>query len=367
METRHEPGATPRLTLGSYLRSRATTLLVLALLELLLVLVLRVTAAGRDLVALICLMVAGAVALALVLGFLRTRRFWNELAELSETLDNPRLLPTLVEEPGFAEGDVAYAALAAVVRSANEGVARSRRKVEDYRAYVETWVHEAKSPLAAARLVLENLEADPAAVGGAPRLRALGDELARVEGYVEQALFYARSETVERDYLARRHTLRDMVTAAVRANATPLIGAHVAPRLGEGLDFEVFTDDKWLVFMLGQLLQNSARYVRPDAEGGPCVAFEARLVDEGLAEERVELTVRDNGCGVSEADLPRVFERGFTGENGRNHKRSTGLGLWLVARLAAKMGLSVRAESCEGEGFSVTLGFPTNKMHYFDV
>ena len=172
---------------------------------------------------------------------------------------------------------------------------------------------------------------------------------------------------MERDYLVRRHTLRDMVTAAVRANATPLIGAHVAPRLGEGLDLEVFTDDKWLVFMLGQLLQNSARYVRPDAEGGPCVAFEARLVDEGLAEERVELTVRDNGCGVSEADLPRVFERGFTGENGRNHKRSTGLGLWLVARLAAKMGLSVRAGSCEGEGFSVTLGFPTNKMHYFDV
>ena len=69
---------------------------------------------------------------------------------------------------------------------------------------------------------------------------------------------------------------------------------------------------------------------------------------------------------MSAADLPRVFERGFTGENGRNHKRSTGLGLWLVARLAAKMGISVRADSREGEGFSVALSFPANKMHYFD-
>ena len=89
-------------------------------------------------------------------------------------------------------------------------------------------------------------------------------------------------------------------------------------------------------------------------------------MDEGLANERVELTVRDNGCGVSAADLPRVLERGFTGDNGRTHKQSTGLGLWLVARLAQKMGVSVAVDSAEDEFFSVTLEFPGNKMHYFE-
>lgn len=354
----------PRFTFRAYLCSRLAATGVLVMLELLLYLVLRVTAVGDDLTMLVCALVAAAAVLALVLDFLRVRRFWEGLSELVGSLDNPRLIPGLMEAPGFAEGDVVFATLDAMARSANEEVAEAKRQVGGYRAYVETWVHEAKNSLAAARLALENLEADS---GADPvRLRALGDELSRVEGYVEQALFYARSETVERDYLVRSHVLRDVVVAAVRANANLLIGARVTPRLGEGLDLAVFTDDKWLAFMLGQLLQNSARYAWPDAEGGAVVSFSARLVDEGLATERVELVVADNGCGVSAADLPRVFERGFTGENGRSHKRSTGLGLWLVARLAGKMGVSVAADSVAGESFSVTLGFSTNKMHFFE-
>ena len=360
-----EPDDAPRYDVGVYLRSHGVSLAVLVLLELLLALVLGVTSVSRDLATLVLSLVAGAWALALVLDYLRMRGFYRELGELAQTLDRPRLIPGLLGEPSFAEGRIAHAALVAVSRGASEEVAAQRRQVEEYRAYVEAWVHEAKSPLAAAGLALENLEAGD----GRPdpgRLRVLRRELARVDGYVEQALFYARSETLERDYLVRQHVLREVVHAAVRANADLLIGARVTPRLGEGLDLPVFTDDKWLAFMLGQLLQNSARYVRPDAEGGPQVWLDARVVGEGTARERVELVVRDNGCGVSAADLPRVFERGFTGENGRDHRRSTGLGLWLVARLAAKMGVSVGADSRPGEGFSVTLGFPANKMHFFE-
>ena len=348
-----------------YLRSRIPALSVLATLEFLLFLVLGVTIDGGELAALVLLLVAGAGLLALVLGYLRVRGFYRELAALAATTDRTRLMSELVDEPAFAEGQVAFAALRAVAHDANEEVAEQRRQVEDYRAYVETWVHEAKSPLAAASLVVENLEASPGSVDPR-RLRELSRELARVEGYVEQALFYARSKTLDRDYLVRRHVLRDVVTDAVRANADVLIGARVTPQLGDGLALPVLTDDKWLVFMLGQLLQNSARYARPDADGGSHVWFDARLVDEGLSSERVELEVRDNGCGVCEADLARVFERGFTGENGRAHRRSTGLGLWLVAQLAAKMGVSVSADSREGEYFSVTFGFSTNKMHYFE-
>ena len=349
----------------SYLRSHVAALCVLAALEVLLAIVLDVAVVGTDLAGLVLMLVAGAAALALALGYARDQRFYRRLEALTAELDKPRLMPEMLDDPAFAEGRVAYDALAAVARDANEEVAEQRRRVEDYRAYVETWVHEAKTPLAAAGLVVENLRAGSGGPDQA-RLRALSLGLSRVEGYVEQALFYARSETLERDFLVRRHAVRDVVAATLRAHADVLIGAHVMPRLGEGLDLEVFTDDKWLVFMLGQLVQNSVRYARPEAEGGPQMWFEARRVDEGAADERVELVVRDNGCGVSAADLPRVFERGFTGENGRSHKRSTGLGLWLVARLATKMGVSVSADSRQGEGFSVTFGFPTNKMHYFE-
>lgn len=362
------------MRLGSYIRSRAPELAVFLALEALLAIMLSVSGEGTAFVVLVCTIALFAALIIIVLGFYREKGFWNALDETCSSLDNVRLLPELIDRPEFPEGQAAYDALVSVVKSANDDVAEQRRFVEEYRAYVETWVHEAKSPITAARLALSNLEEDadacavcPRAIEPlVPRLRSVEDELARVERYVEQALFYARSETLERDFLVRSHSLREMVASAIKANANLLIGAGVTPRLGGGLDLKVFTDDKWLVFMLGQLLQNTARYVRPGCEGWPQVWFDARLLDEGLANERVELTVRDNGCGVSAADLPRVLERGFTGDNGRAHKQSTGLGLWLVARLAQKMGVSVAVDSAEDEFFSVTFGFPANKMHYFE-
>lgn len=371
---------------GAYIRSRVPQLAVLLVLEGLLALVLCVTSTSADLIALVLALVALAAALALGIGYRRDREFWGSVESLKDSPDAPPRRSRAhggAARRGGARGAEARAASDAIVnlsKAAADEVAEQRRAVEEYRAYVETWVHEAKSPITAARLALANLEEEApilSSVGAAgseapgydslvPRLRAVGDELTRVEGYIEQALFYARSETLDRDFLVRKYELREIVSAAVRANASLLIGAKVTPRLGEGLSLEVFTDSKWLVFMLGQLLQNSARYARADAEGGPQVWLDARLVDEGLAAERVELAVRDNGCGVAEADLPRVFDRGFTGDNGRSHKHSTGLGLWLVWRLATKMGVEVSVDSAEGEGFTVTLGFPANKMHYLE-
>ena len=119
----------PRFTFWAHLRSRAAALGVLVPLELLLYLVLSVTATSADLTILVCVLVAGAAVLALVLDFLRVRRFWEGLSDLAESLDNPRLLPSLIKEPGFSEGDVAYAALDSVARSANEEVAEYRRHV----------------------------------------------------------------------------------------------------------------------------------------------------------------------------------------------------------------------------------------------
>ena len=210
---------------------------------------------------------------------------------------------------------------------------RRRRQTDDYRDYIESWVHEAKLPLAAAHLILENLDGSEDDLS---RVDDLGRELARVERYIDQALYYARSEVVERDYLIRRWDLKTLVAGAIKANARELIAAHVAP-VCENLDFEVFTDEKWLEFILGQLIQNSIKYA---CEDGAKIVFSGALLDEGLASERIELAVADNGCGVCAADLPRVFEKGFTGDNGRTTKRATGIGLYLVARCAPRWALT---------------------------
>lgn len=345
-----------------YIKSNVVALVAGALLASAMGLVVWATGGSAQLVAFVIVLVVLTLAACLAYDYSRRARFFGELESLAETLDNPRLVHTLIEGPDMPEARSTLSALERVSKSANDEVAEARRQVEDYREYVETWVHEAKSPLAAAHLMLDNMDAaDPAGV--AAKREALDEELCRVERYIEQALFYARSEAVERDYLIREHDLYDLVSATLKANAHALIGAHMAVRM-EGLEgVRVFTDEKWMQFVLGQLVQNSVKYARGD---GAEIRFDARRVCEGLADEHVVLTVRDNGCGVSQADLPRVFDKGFTGENGRAGKRSTGIGLYLVKRLCDKMALGVEAASREGEGFAVEISFPANKMHFFE-
>lgn len=297
--------------------------------------------------------------LGIVIEYARRRRFLCQLERAAEELESPAWVQEMVQCPTYAEGELEYEVLRRVGKAACDEVAEGRRQTDDYRDYIESWVHEAKLPLAAAHLILENLDGSEDDLS---RVDDLGRELARVERYIDQALYYARSEVVERDYLIRRWDLKTLVTGAIKANARELIAAHVAP-VCENLDFEVFTDEKWLEFILGQLIQNSIKYARED---GAKIVFSGALLDEGLASERIELTVADNGCGVSAADLPRVFEKGFTGDNGRTTKRATGIGLYLVARLCSKMGIDVTAASEPGKGFVVTFAFSTNKFQYFE-
>lgn len=297
--------------------------------------------------------------LGIVIEYARRRRFLHQLERAAEELESPAWVQEMVQCPTYAEGELEYEVLRRVGKAACDEVAEGRRQTDDYRDYIESWVHEAKLPLAAAHLILENLDGSEDDLS---RVDDLGRELARVERYIDQALYYARSEVVERDYLIRRWSLKTLVTGAIKANARELIATHVAP-VCENLDFEVFTDEKWLEFILGQLIQNSIKYARED---GAKITFSGVLLDEGLASERIELAVADNGCGVSAADLPRVFEKGFTGDNGRTTKRATGIGLYLVARLCSKMGIDVTAASEPGEGFVVTFAFSTNKFQYFE-
>jgi signal transduction histidine kinase len=303
------------------------------------------------------------------------------------------LLDAIAElpEPTYPEGELAWGALQEVVRESRRRVAGLEEEMREYRRYVELWVHEVKTPLAAMNLMLAN--------PGGPDARALSRELARVEADVEGALFYARSTSVSNDYLIRRCDLADLVREAVRSRARSLIEARVsvdlsglegapapgpesapaaaAPAPGAGAAAPapglepapaharpwVYCDPKWMAFVLGQLVDNAVRYrAVPERDGRePRLSFSASVEDAGGARERVVLHVADNGCGIREADLGRVFERGFTGENGRTHERSTGMGLYLVRTLCEKMGLSVGARSAAGVGTTIDVTFPRER------
>lgn len=306
--------------------------------------------AGTDAAVLLFLFVALCGAGGLSWDYLRIRRFYRELGELAAQLNQPRLMPSLLDEPLFLEGRLAFEALDSASKAAADEAARYRNQAESYRDYIELWIHEIKTPIAAACLISASLHGSEA--------NRLKGELDCIEAYVEQALYYARSTSLARDYAIREVDLAACVREACKKNARYLIEQGTTPDIGVADGERVFADEKWLSFVLGQIIVNAAKY------GAVRIRFSSRIEGEGTSAARTVLEVADDGCGIPAADVPRVFDRGFTGANGRKKGTSTGMGLYLVAQLCEKMGLGVAIASEEGTGTRVLVSFPHDRRAY---
>jgi signal transduction histidine kinase len=168
-------------------------------------------------------------------------------------------------------------------------------------------------------------------------------------------LYYARSENAEKDYLIKEVSLKRAFTDTALKNREELLGRNVSVST-ENLDWNVMTDSKWLEYMLGQLMGNSMKYFSPDREP------EIRVYAEDKQDKTI-LHFRDNGIGIPESDLPHVFEKSFTGENGHTHRESTGMGLYIVKKLCDKLGHGVSVKSVQGEFTEIILSFGKNDLH----
>ena len=181
--------------------------------------------------------------------------------------------------------------------------------------------------------------------------------LDKIENYTEQALFYARSNTVEKDYIIRKIELKDIVNASILKNKTQLIQNKISINTKE-LDRIVYTDSKWCIFIISQLLQNAIKYSKSENKQIEIYSEEKR--------ENTVLHIKDNGIGINKKELTRVFEKGFTGENGRiTGKKSTGIGLYLCQKLCKKLCIGIEIKSEKKLGTEVQLFFP--KGSFFNI
>lgn len=280
--------------------------------------------------------------------YLGKRNYYRRLQEVVENLDQKRLVGELIDEPEFEEGKLWWEVMKRMSKSMNDEVAYYRRLQEEYKDYIETWIHEIKTPLACMALMCENNKND--------FTKKMLMENNKVEHYVEQALFYARSTSLEKDYVIKTVSLESMVRSAIKKEARQIIETRATVQL-EGLDYQVFADEKWVAFILSQILTNSLKY-RKGQLSLECKAYEN--------ETQVILTISDNGIGIPAKDLGRVWDKGFTGENGRNYAKSTGIGLYLCKKLCKKMNLGIKIESSQEEGTCVQLIFPKDKRIFFE-
>lgn len=181
--------------------------------------------------------------------------------------------------------------------------------------------------------------------------KSIGEELEKIENYIEQALFYARSNTVEKDYYIKKIGLQEIVKDSIKKNKNLLIPGKTILNLHD-LNYEVNTDSKWMSFILNQILQNSVKYKKQNHN----LELE---ISAKQGKQNIILTLKDNGIGIKKGEITRVFEKGFTGTNGRKiGKKSTGIGLYLCKKLCDKLGLGLELNSIEGEGTEVIIVFP---------
>lgn len=329
---------------GVYLRSHAGFAIGAIALITVVVGIMAVTGSNASAIALVSLCEALFASAALAAGFLRDREFYQQLDLFCDSPENARYLSSILDEPRTLEGSIAYRALAVQGKAASDELAARSRDTKEYRNYVELWVHEAKTPIASAQLALSNLHG--------PEINKVRGDLDRIESRVEQALYYARSATLSEDFSIEELNLAAIARKACRQRSRTLIGAGVSLEFAIDDELKVLTDAKWTDFIIGQVLENSAKY------GAKTIRFESTVKDAGTKDGCVELAIGD---GIPAADVPRVFDRGFTGSRGRTHHKATGMGLHLAAVACERMGLGLRVSSEEGTGTTVALTFPIDR------
>ena len=212
-------------------------------------------------------------------------------------------------------------------------------RYHDMTEYYTVWAHQIKTPIAAMRLALQNEDT--------PLSRRLTGEVGRVEQYVQMALTYLRLGSDSSDYVIRACALDDIVRPAVRRFAGEFIQRKLQLNY-QMLNYTVITDEKWLGFVVEQVLSNALKYT---PQGSVSIYMEP----EGV------LCIRDTGIGIAPEDLPRVFEKGYTGYNGRSHRKASGLGLYLCREILTRLGHSVSAESQVDHGTTIRIDLRQHK------
>lgn len=272
-------------------------------------------------------------------------KFYQEVTISLEQLKDKYLLSEMVKDASFIEGKILKSILQDIGKSMIEHVNLFKRNQEEYKEYIELWIHEIKTPISVSKMIIENHRNEIT--------NDIEEEIDKIDTFIEQALFYARSNHTEKDYLIKQTKLKDIVGKVILKNKKQLIEQKI--KIEMNLTEEtVYTDSKWIEFILNQILMNSIKYKKEEA---------TITIKSNTNKENIELIVEDNGIGIKEVEIDRVFEKGFTGTNGRNTQKSTGIGLYLCQKLANRLGHQITIHSQEGKGTTITLIFPQNSFY----
>ncbi|CAN7739987.1 sensor histidine kinase [Paenibacillus sp. LjRoot153] len=291
-------------------------------------------------------------ALYIIFGYFYRKSFYKELNEFLGKSQHQDWAIAAMPDPQTNQQELYLQLLTQLSKDQANETHLLQSEIRNHQDFILSWIHEVKLPIAASRLIMENRAGKTAEY----LVDKLEDELSKIDSYVEQALYYSRIDSFSRDYFISELSLTTLVKDSVKKVAKLFIAKRIRPDM-EDLTHHVNSDSKWLGYIVGQIVGNALTYT----DNGGSITFRSEETD---SEKR--LIIQDTGIGIDSADLGRVFDKGFTGKNGRTHSRSTGMGLYLVKQMAIKLGHDLSITSTEGEGTTVTIHF-MKMQHYNDL
>ena len=256
------------------------------------------------------------------------RKMKDRYSSIMELIEDEKDIDSYCIDDNFLEGKIINYIIDYKDKKLENETKECENQLKDMEEYISRWVHEIKLPLSAMKIILDRDSDD--------MISSIENELEKMNFLVNSVMYGSRATASAEDIFIKEENLKDIVRTAVKSNSFFLIKNNISPKLGD-LDFKVYSDKKWVTYVLGQLINNSIKYSK---ENG-VIEFSAE--DKG---ESIELKIRDNGIGINEEDLERVFNKGFTGSNGRNSVyKSTGMGLYFSKKIIDKLNHSIEVES----------------------
>ncbi len=278
-------------------------------------------------------------------SYFKRKFFFKEFFSILEKIDQKYFITEMLPTANFLEGKLFLQALYEIDKSMKERINESEKSMTDFKEYLELWIHEIKLPIAS--LILRNhnkKEKDNKEL----------EQIKKIEEYVEQVLFYVRSEHSKKDYLIHECDLNTMIKNVILRNKDDFLALNIEVKT-KNLNKKALTDAKWFEYILNQIVSNAKKYKK---EKDSIIEFKA---DE--SDKEIKICILDNGIGIKESDLPKVFEKSFTGENGHNKKEATGMGLFLVKKMCEQLGHTVEIESRENEYTKVIITISKNSFY----
>ena len=279
-----------------------------------------------------------------IISYLKSNKYLKDIDKMMDNLTEKYLITEIMSKPNRAERLAYYRILKKANKSMLENISTIKQQQKDYKEYIESWVHEIKIPITSVKLLCENNKSDITA--------KIDEEIEEVNNFVEQALFYARMDQVSNDFMIKNINLNNVIRNVLARNKKIMIQNNMKVELNN-INTNCYTDEKWLEFIINQIIQNAIKYRKEKNANIVITIYENK--------ENVILNIKDNGIGIKTSEIDRIFDKGFTGTNGRNQKKSTGIGLYLCKRLCQEIGMEIKANSKENEFTEIKIIIPRNK------